>query len=95
MTDPVIDTVEYHSEPVIDTDEYYSGHPHKVALYDPDTILLNLWCIQQFGTRFSKVSSKIFGSKDGVWTWVWISNKGIEYRFKHESDAILFSLRWS
>jgi len=60
------------------------------------------WCVAQFGNRFSitDTASDEFspGMPAGVWQCVWAGPGDphrYEFRFDHETDAVLFALRWS
>lgn len=75
---------------------------HTVKLPAEKQVAACRWCADQFGKRFSIIdcTSDEFspGTPSGVWQCVWAGpsdSHRYEFRFDHESDAILFALRWT
>jgi len=53
------------------------------------------WCRENFGVEW-----QITGNRSGTWCCFWSGfrkngESGYEYHFANESDAVLFSLRWT
>lgn len=75
---------------------------YKVKLPAEKQVAACRWCADRFGKRFNVIDCRSdefsHGGPDGVWqcVWAWPSDPHCyEFSFDHETDAVMFALRWS
>jgi hypothetical protein len=70
--------------------------PHHIVAENKDHGIgpMTKWCEEQFGERWSAIDRT---DSDRNWTCFWCGNHMpafYDFYFRHEADAIMFSLRW-